>query len=107
MDTIWHIPDGFATLLLALATLLAGSFVIIGAWIAWRSVQRQIRSLEQMEASRRANEMAIQNEKIRMDLYNRRFEIFVSIFAFYEAMISWKGTPEQIAARNKFSLGRI
>jgi len=55
---IWHIPEGFATVLLALATILAGSFVIIGAWVAWRSVQRQINSAENIENTRRNNEIS-------------------------------------------------
>ena len=55
---IWHIPEGFATLLLALATVLAGSFVIIGAWAAWQSVQRQISSAENIENIRRNSEIA-------------------------------------------------
>ena len=41
-------------------------------------------------------------EKLRLDLYNRRFETFSSLFDFYNAMIYWKGTPEQTAARTKF-----
>ncbi|MGD0764546.1 MAG: hypothetical protein ABR929_15445 [Roseiarcus sp.] len=48
---IWHIPSG-------IATLIAGSFVIIGALIAWFSVQRQIRSAEDIEKTRRDNEIA-------------------------------------------------
>jgi hypothetical protein len=46
---LWNIPSG-------IATLLAGSFVIIGALIAWLSVQRQIRSAEDIEKTRRNNE---------------------------------------------------
>jgi hypothetical protein len=34
----------------------------------------------------------IAREKLRLDLYNRRFEIFSSIFDFYNAMIFWEGT---------------
>jgi hypothetical protein len=47
-------------------------------------------------------QVVIAREKLRLDLYNRRFEIFSSIFDYYNAMISWKGTPEQIDARTKF-----
>ncbi|HMD66173.1 MAG TPA: hypothetical protein VKG22_05935, partial [Stellaceae bacterium] len=54
---IWHIPDGFATLLLALATVIAGSFVIGGAIVAWQSVQRQIHSAENIEKARHDNEI--------------------------------------------------
>jgi hypothetical protein len=79
-------PEGFAT-------LIAGFFVIVGAGIAWQAVQRQIRSVENIEST-----------KIRLDLYDRRFQIFVSIFDFYEALVSWQGqgTPEQLAAKAKF-----
>jgi hypothetical protein len=43
-------------------------------------------------------------EKLRHDLYNRRFEIFTSLFDFYNAMIFWKKPPtvEQQAARQRF-----
>jgi hypothetical protein len=41
------------------------------------------------------------SEKIRFDLYNRRFEIFSNIFSLYEAMVFWEGngTAEQISPR--------
>lgn len=42
------------------------------------------------------------SEKLRYDLFDRRLSIFNSIFDFYDAMISWKGTPEQIGARDRF-----
>jgi hypothetical protein len=84
LSSIWHIPEGFATLVGAL-------FIIFAAGIAWWSVQRQIRATREIEAT-----------KVRLDLYNRRFEIFVSIFDFYEALIGWKGTPEQRAAQTRF-----
>jgi hypothetical protein len=54
---IWNIPDGFATLLLACATLIAGSFVIGAAILAWRSVQGQIHSAENIETARRHTEI--------------------------------------------------
>lgn len=53
---IWNIPDGFATLLGALATLLAGAFVIVAAIVAWRSVQQQIQAADQLERARAASE---------------------------------------------------
>jgi hypothetical protein len=52
-----QIPDGFATLCVAVATLLAGSFVIIGAMVAWRSVQKQIASAEKIEKQRHDSEV--------------------------------------------------
>ncbi len=39
---------------------------------------------------------------MRYDLFDRRIAIYGSIFDFYEAIISWRGAPEQIAARRKF-----
>ncbi|HTO62537.1 MAG TPA: hypothetical protein VMM15_14910, partial [Bradyrhizobium sp.] len=40
--------------------------------------------------------------KLRLDLYDRRFKIFTSIFDFYEAMIAWRGTAEQVETRTHF-----
>jgi hypothetical protein len=57
LSQIWHIPDGFATCLVALATLLAGSFVIGAAILAWRSVQQQIHSAENLEKARHDHEI--------------------------------------------------
>ena len=53
-----QIPDGFATLCVAVATLLAGSFVIIGAIVAWRSVQKQIAAAEKIEKQRHDTEVS-------------------------------------------------
>jgi hypothetical protein len=43
-------------------------------------------------------------EKLRLDLFERRWGIFSSIFNFYYAMISWQKNPssEQIAAKDRF-----
>jgi hypothetical protein len=37
----------------------------------------------------------VAKEKLRYDLFDRRLEIFSSVFAFYHAMISWEDAPEQ------------
>lgn len=84
LHSIWNVPEGFAT-------LVAGVLVIVAALIAWFGVQRQIRAAQKVEAT-----------KLRLDLYNRRFQIFVSIFDFYEALLGWTNTAEQRAARTKF-----
>ncbi len=42
----------------------------------------------------------IAREKLRHDLYDRRFEIFSGIFDFYDAMILWKGTLNSDAKCN-------
>jgi hypothetical protein len=44
----------------------------------------------------------IAREKLRLDLYDRRWKIFTSVFDFYYVMIAWKGTDEQAAVRDKF-----
>src|ERR1700730_17460833 len=73
------------------ATIIAALAAVgVTAYFAWH--QKRI-----------AEEQAsIAREKLRHDLFERRWDVFDSIFDFYEAMISWKGTPEQIAARTRF-----
>ena len=63
-----EIPEGFATLLGAISTLIAGGFVIIGAVIAWRSVQQQILSAERIEAARRTAETSALEEGFKAEL---------------------------------------
>jgi hypothetical protein len=58
MCDVTEIPEGFATLLGAIATLLAGAFVVIAAIIAWRGVQQQIKSAENIENTRRETEIS-------------------------------------------------
>jgi hypothetical protein len=74
-----------------IATIFA-SLVVVGVtgYFAWH--QREI-TKEQARLAR---------ERLRLDLYDRRFEIFTSIFDYYNAMIAWKGTPEQDEARSTF-----
>jgi hypothetical protein len=62
------IPAGFTTFLGAIATFLAGVFVIIAAIIAWRSVQRQIRSAENIEQIRREGEERIEKSRRESEL---------------------------------------
>jgi hypothetical protein len=47
---LWHIPEGFAT-------LMGGLFVVIAAAIAWASVRLQVRSAERIEQTRAVNEV--------------------------------------------------
>jgi hypothetical protein len=68
LELLWAIPEGFALLLGAISTLLAGSFVIMGAWIAWRSVQRQILSAERIEAARQSGEISALEEGFKAEL---------------------------------------
>jgi hypothetical protein len=87
---------------------LYGPGVLIGAaggavyWILQKLFEKRIS--EQLEDKRHAHALALQSEKIRFDLYNRRFEIFSSIFGLYETMAFWEGngTAEQISARSRF-----
>jgi hypothetical protein len=80
-----------AVMLQPIATILAALVVVsVTGYFGWH--QREI-----------AGEQArIEHEKLRLDLYDRRFEIFTSIFDFYNAIISWKGTLEQQDARQRF-----
>jgi hypothetical protein len=49
-----------------------------------------------------AEQAHVAKEKLRYDLFDRRLEIFSSIFAMYHAIIGWEATPEQIAAKERF-----
>lgn len=71
--------------------VLASSFAVYVSVLTFRLSRQMARWQE-----------SVAREKLRLDLYNRRFEIFSSIFDFYEAMISWQGTPAQIVARTRF-----
>jgi hypothetical protein len=74
-----------------IATVIAAfAAVSVTAYFAWH----------QKEIARAQAHIA--REKLRYDLFDRRIAIYSSIFDFCEAMISWNGTPEQIAARTKF-----
>lgn len=44
----------------------------------------------------------LSREKLRLDLYERRWKIFKSIFDFYYVMIAWTGTDGQKVARDQF-----
>lgn len=106
LSSILNVPEGFAT-------LAAGIFVVIAAGIAWLAAQRQIRAAhDDVQRQIRAAHDDVQRQissaehiettKLRLDLYNRRFRIFDSIFDFYQALMGWKGTPEQRAAQTRF-----
>jgi hypothetical protein len=85
---------------------LGGATVIIAGigaffyWLMQKSVDARL--AKALEDYRHSHNLKLQNEKTRLDLYDRRFEIFTSIFDFYDAMISWEGTPEQKEARKRF-----
>src|SRR5438105_3221251 len=48
-DKVWNIPSG-------IATIFAGSFVVIAAAIAWTGAQKQIRSQISIESDKRRHE---------------------------------------------------
>jgi hypothetical protein len=88
-----------------LPALGGGAIIIAGVggffyWLMQKSIDA--RFARGMEDYRHAHAAQLQHEKLRLDLYNRRFEIFDSIFDFYDAMISWEGTTEQKEARKRF-----
>ena len=41
-------------------------------------------------------------QRFELDLYNRRFQIFTSILDFYQALVQWKGTPDQRTVQLNF-----
>lgn len=44
----------------------------------------------------------IAQQKLRLDLYNRRFVVFTALIDFHNALASWENTPEQKAVSMKF-----
>ena len=79
----------------------AGPIATVTAALAALSVTAYFAWHQKRIAQQQAD---LARDKLRHDLYNRRFEIFSSIFDFYNAMISWNATPtpEQQAARQRF-----
>jgi len=72
---IWHIPDG-------IATLTAGVLALGAGIIAWRGVQRQIRSQERLEQ--------VKNERERKSLETAlTAELLVFSRALIEATSAW------------------
>lgn len=41
-------------------------------------------------------------EKLRFDLYDRRFEIYLTVLNFYQALVLWDGSAEQVALQMPF-----
>jgi membrane protein YqaA with SNARE-associated domain len=63
---------------------ISGAFGGGISWILQKLIEQ--RFAKRLENHRHKNALAAQDEKIRLDLYNRRFEIFSSVFDFYEAL---------------------
>ncbi len=81
----------FKTFAGPIATIFA-SIVAVGVtgYFAWH--QRNI-AHQQKE---------IAKNKLRLDLFDRRYKAFESIFPYYNALVGWKGTDEQKEARTNF-----
>jgi hypothetical protein len=77
----------------------AGPIATIVAAVAAISVTAYFARHQKNIAS---NQAFLAREKLRFDLFEKRYEIFDSIFDFYNAMALWGGTPEQITARTRF-----
>ena len=41
-------------------------------------------------------------EKLRLDLYERRFDIYMRVFDFHGALLFWGDKPEQVALQAPF-----
>jgi hypothetical protein len=81
MCTTYQVFKDFAG---PVAAIIAGSAAVV---ITYRLGKEQAR---------------LGREKLRLDLYDRRWKIFRGIFDFYYVMIDWRGTNEQKAVRDQF-----
>jgi hypothetical protein len=94
---IWDIPGGFATLLGAFTTFIAGVCVLLGARLAWKSVQTQIHSSEKIEDARHQKEILaiVSGFTAEMLVYSR---------AIIQAASIWnqraKENPDQLVRTN-------
>jgi len=68
----------------ALWSALAATGAAVAAFLAWQSQGRDHR------------------ERIRLDLYERRYEIYKATLDFYNDILVWKSAPEQFSARDRF-----
>ncbi len=69
------------------------------AWLAGRLLEHIFAT--RLEDRRHANAIVAQKEKTRARALYRRFDIFSSIFDYYEAMIFWTEKVRQNSARQK------
>jgi hypothetical protein len=95
--SIYSVAKDFAG---PVATLVAS---VVAVFVTRRLGLRQV-EIAQQQAKIAQQQADLAGEKLRHDLYNRRFEIFTSFFDFYNAMNAWNEapTPEQQAARERF-----
>lgn len=49
-----------------------------------------------------ARQWRTNREKLRLDLYNRRFEIYIRVLGFYQELIQWEGSSEQVERQAPF-----
>lgn len=46
----------------------------------------------------------IAKEKLRLDLFDKRYKIYANLFEYYNAILSWSGTDEDQAISRRFFL---
>jgi hypothetical protein len=87
---IWNIPDG-------IATLISGLFVIFGAYIAWRGVQKQIKSSENIEKIRNENEISAIENGFTVDLLVYSSSIMQALSVWNDRALKLpNGSPDSI-----------
>ncbi|MGD0522125.1 MAG: hypothetical protein ABSA48_12780 [Terracidiphilus sp.] len=42
------------------------------------------------------------HEKFRLDLYSRRFEIYLRVLEYFQELVQWDGSPKQISLQRPF-----
>jgi hypothetical protein len=70
----------------AISAISAGSTIVVAAYVA-------VISRRQWQTN---------HDKLRLDLYDRRFGIYLAVLDFYKALIVWKGTDAQVALKMPF-----
>ena len=74
-----------------IATIIAS--IITGVIVVYFAVHQKNIAFQQKE---------IAKEKLRLDLFDRRYKSYESIFDFYNALIDWSGTDNQEASFKRF-----
>lgn len=77
----------------------AGPFATITASVVAGSIAIYF-AAHQKNISFQQKEIA--KEKLRLDLFDRRYKVYESIFDYYNALVGWTGTEEQEAANKRF-----
>ena len=95
---IWHIPEGFAT-------LLAGTSALFAAIIAWRAVQNQITAHEKIEATKRRQDQ----DAFQVALTNELLCLSVSVIQATSAFnaLAQKSPTAAVKVWQKFGRPRV